>query len=178
MPWVSASQHRELMGNFARLGFCAVLPRDRSEGRVTINRDGSPKVRYRLNTGDERRIVDGLVAAGRVMEAAGARELFTLHGPPLTYRPGPGAHDRWADELRAKGLRGKVTGVSFHQMGSCRMGTDPSSSAIGAENETHEVRNLFVADASAFPTASGVNPMLTIYGIANRAAKKIAARLA
>jgi choline dehydrogenase-like flavoprotein len=135
-------------------------------------------VRYRLRADDERRIVGGLVAAGQVMEAAGARELFTLHAPPLTYRPGPGAHDRWAADLRSAGLRGKVTGVSFHQMGSCRMGVDPATSAIDANNETHEVRNLFVADASAFPTASGVNPMLTVYGIANRAAKKIAARLA
>jgi len=178
MPWVSASQHRDLMGNFARLGFCAVLPRDRSEGRVTVGRDGVPKIRYRLTKGDEKRIVGGLVAAGQVMEAAGARELFTLHGPPLSYRPGPGAHERWASEVQSTGIRGKVTGVSFHQMGSCRMGTDPSSSAVGPENETHEVKNLFVTDASAFPTASGVNPMLTIYGIANRAAKKIAARLA
>ncbi|MFL5798185.1 MAG: GMC family oxidoreductase N-terminal domain-containing protein [Actinomycetota bacterium] len=178
MPWVSAAQHRELMGKFGRLGFCAVLPRDRTAGRVTINRDGSPRVRYRLSKDDEGRIVDGLIAAGKVVEAAGARELFTLHTPPLSYRPAPGAHDRWAMELRAAGLRGRVTGVSFHQMGSCRMGTDPATSAIGPENETHEVRNLYVTDASAFPTASGVNPMLTIYGIANRAAKKIAARLA
>ena len=63
-------------------------------------------------------------------------------------------------------------------MGSCRMGVDPATSAVGSGNETHEVRDLYVVDASAFPTASGVNPMLTIYGIANRAAKKIAARLA
>jgi choline dehydrogenase-like flavoprotein len=58
------------------------------------------------------------------------------------------------------------------------MGTDPSTSAINADNESHEVRNLFVVDASAFPTASGVNPMLTIYGIARRAAGRIADRLA
>ena len=51
------------------------------------------------------------------------------------------------------------------------------ASAVGEENETHEVQGLFVVDGSVFPTASGVNPMLTIYGIANRAAKKIAARL-
>jgi choline dehydrogenase-like flavoprotein len=178
MPWVSSKQHRELMGSYARLSLCAVLPRDRTSGRVTVNRDGTPKVRYRLTKDDEARIVDGMIAAGKVLEAAGARELFTLHGPPLQYRPGPGAHERWADEVRAAGIRGRVTGVSFHQMGSCRMGTDPSSSAIGPDNETHEVRNLYVADASAFPTASGVNPMLTIYGIATRAAKKIAARLA
>jgi choline dehydrogenase-like flavoprotein len=178
MPWVSAAQHRELMGTFSRLGFCAVLPRDRSEGRITVGRDGSPVVRYRLVPDDERRIVDGLVAAGQIMEAAGAHELFTLHAPPLSYRPGPGARERWAEELSSIGLRGKVTGVSFHQMGSCRMGSDRTTSAIGPDNETHEVRNLFVADASAFPTASGVNPMLTVYGIANRAAGKIAARLA
>jgi long-chain-alcohol oxidase len=178
MPWVSAAQHRDLMGKFARLGFCGVLPRDRTAGRVTVNRDGSPKVRYRLRKDDEGRIVDALIGAGRVIETAGARELFTLHSPPITYTPGPGALERWADELRSKGLRGRVTAVSFHQMGSCRMGTDPATSAIGPENETHEVRNLYVTDASAFPTASGVNPMLTIYGIANRAAGKIAARLA
>jgi choline dehydrogenase-like flavoprotein len=166
------------MGNFARMGFCAVLPRDRSEGRISLHRDGSPKVKYRLSAGDEKRIVDGLIAAGKVVEAAGARELFTLHAPPLTYRPGPGAHERWADEVRSNGLRNRVTGVSFHQMGSCRMGTDRATSAIGPDNETHEVKNLFVADASAFPTASGVNPMLTVYGFANRAAKKIAARIA
>lgn len=75
------------------------------------------------------------------------------------------------------GYRGKVTFHSFHQMGTCRMGTNPSTSAIDAGNESHEVRNLFVADASAFPTASGVNPMLSVYAIAHRAARKIAARL-
>ncbi|MBA3290797.1 MAG: hypothetical protein H0U17_04810 [Actinobacteria bacterium] len=43
--------------------------------------------------------------------------------------------------------------------------------------ESHEVSGLFVADASAFPTASGVIPMLTVYGIAHRAAGKIVRRL-
>ena len=66
---------------------------------------------------------------------------------------------------------------SYHQMGSCRMGTDPKKSAVNDNNETHEVKNLFVADASTFPTASGVNPMVSIYGIAHRAAKKIAEHL-
>ena len=62
-------------------------------------------------------------------------------------------------------------------MSSCRMGVDPATSAVNADNESHEVKNLFVVDSSTFPTASGVNPMLSIYGIAHRAAGKIAARL-
>jgi long-chain-alcohol oxidase len=178
MPWVSSRQHRELMGKFSQLSLCAVLPRDRTAGTVGQTRDGSVRVRYRQTPDDERRVIEGLVGAARVMEAAGATEIFTLHSPPLAYRPGPRRHDRWAEQLYRTGLRGKVTAFSFHQMGSCRMGTDPSTSAIGADNESHEVKGLFVVDASAFPTASGVNPMLTIYAIAHRAAGKIAARLA
>jgi long-chain-alcohol oxidase len=61
-------------------------------------------------------------------------------------------------------------------MGSCRMGLDPRSSVVDSGNETHEVDNLFVADASCFPTASGVNPMLTAYAFAHRAASSVARR--
>jgi long-chain-alcohol oxidase len=178
MPWVSAKQHRALMGMFDRIGFVAVLPRDRTAGQVTIARDGTPRLRYDLRPDDERRMLNGLVAAGKVMEAAGAKEVFTLHATPVAFRPGVGRGvEGWEDELRRVGIKGKLGGVSYHQMGSCRMGTNPATSAIGPDNESHQVRDLFVADASAFPTASGVNPMLTVYGIANRAARKIAARL-
>jgi choline dehydrogenase-like flavoprotein len=57
------------------------------------------------------------------------------------------------------------------------MGVNPATSAISADNETHEVAGLFVADASSFPTASGVNPMLSIYAIAHRAAGRVASHL-
>jgi choline dehydrogenase-like flavoprotein len=177
LPWVSAKQHRELMGRFANLGVCGIAPRDRSSGRVTVA-GGTPRVRYSLRAEDERMIVEALVSAGKVMEAAGAKKIFTLHNPPLSYQPTAGGHERWAEQVRRAGFRGKATAFSYHQMGTCRMGTDPGTSAIGPENESHEVKNLFVADASAFPSASGVNPMLTVYAIADRAARKIAARLA
>ena len=55
--------------------------------------------------------------------------------------------------------------------------TDPASSAVNPDHETHEVKRLYVADSSVFPTASGVNPMLSIMGLAHRAAGRIAARL-
>ncbi|HEV2873286.1 MAG TPA: GMC oxidoreductase, partial [Actinomycetota bacterium] len=62
--------------------------------------------------------------------------------------------------------------------GSCRMGTDPASSAVGPDHQTHELPGLYVADASLFPTASGVNPMLSVMALAHRAARLLAARLA
>jgi choline dehydrogenase-like flavoprotein len=168
------------MGSYAKLGFCAVLPRDRTGGRVKIGKDGQPIVEYPIRDDDSRRIVEGLVNAGKVMEAAGAKEVYSIHRDPIRYTPnGPSAHDKWADEVRARGFSARVaTGVSYHQMGSCRMGVDPTTSAIGPDNETHECNDLFVVDASTFPTASGVNPMLSIYGIAHRAATRIATRYA
>jgi long-chain-alcohol oxidase len=180
LPWLSASQHRDLMGRAARVSFCGVLGRDRTAGRVRVGKDGKPRVHYEVSKDDARRLTEGLIAAGRVLEAAGATEITTVHARalPISYRPGAGAHERWADEVRRIGNRKQTwTFGSWHQMGSCRMGTDRASSVVDANNESHEVKNLFVTDASTFPTASGVNPMLSIYGIATRAANKIAERL-
>ena len=63
-------------------------------------------------------------------------------------------------------------------MGSARMGGSPDSSAASPTGETWDVRNLVIADGSAFPTASGVNPMVTIEAIAHLNARKLAERLA
>lgn len=178
VPWAGAKEHRELMGAFGKLSFCAVLPRDKTAGRVRIGRDGQPRIGYKLQRDDQRRMTEGLINAGKVMEAAGARSIYTLHHSPIRYEPGgPRRHEAWAEDIRARGMSAQVvTGFSYHQMGSCRMGTDPTRSAVDENNETHEVRDLFVLDASAFPSASGVNPMLSIYGIAHRAATRLAAR--
>ena len=180
VPWTSASEHASLMEQYVKTSHVAVLSRDHTRGRVRLDKWGAPRIEYAVGGSDADRIADGVIAAGAVMEAAGARAIYTSHrAAPVSYTPnGTGAHDRWADEVRAAGFgTGKLVYASMHQMGSCAMGTDPKRSAIGPENESHEVRNLFVTDASTFPTPSGVNPMLSVYGIAHRAAQKIAARL-
>ena len=58
-------------------------------------------------------------------------------------------------------------------MGSCRMGVD-SRSVAGPWGELHDVKGVWIGDASAFPTAS-VNPMITIMALAHRTAEAIAA---
>ena len=178
LPWQSAAQHWDVMARFRKVGFVAVLPRDKTAGRVRIARDGTPTIDYRLRKDDERRIAEGVIKGAQVLEGAGARQIFSLHPDMYTYVPGPGAHERWAEQIRGAGFAGgRATLVSYHQMGSCSIGVDPSSSAVNPDHESHEVRNLFVVDGSNFPTASGVNPMLSIYGFAVRAAERIAARL-
>jgi choline dehydrogenase-like flavoprotein len=72
-----------------------------------------------------------------------------------------GGQDIWVAERTA------------HLLGTCRMGSDPSSSVVDADCRTHDVPNLFVCDGSVFPTATAVNPSLTIEALAARTADKI-----
>jgi choline dehydrogenase-like flavoprotein len=73
---------------------------------------------------------------------------------------------------------GRCTMFSFHIMGSARMGGSPKTSACDANGQTWDARDLVVCDASAFPSASGVNPMISIEAIAHMNATRLAARLA
>jgi choline dehydrogenase-like flavoprotein len=180
LPWRSAADHRALMERSANLSLVGVLCRDSGAGRVRIDRDGSPRVRWRLAAADEARMAAGLAAAGQVLAAAGAGEVFSLQRQWLAFRPGaPEAHAAWAEATRRAGFGGgRAALFSYHQMGSCRIGADPASSAVGPDHRSHEVDGLYVADASVFPTASGVNPMLSVMALAHRAAGLLAARLA
>ena len=60
-------------------------------------------------------------------------------------------------------------------MGSCRMGADPATSVAGPWGELHDVAGVWIGDASAFPTASGTNPMFTTMSLARRTARAILA---
>lgn len=178
LPWLSMQQHRDLMGRYRNVGFVAVLPRDKGSGRIRLSKEGNPRVEYKLAKDDERRLAQGVIAGAKVLEAAGAKQIFSLHKEMFSYAPGRGDHERWAEQtLQAGYAGGRATLASYHQMGSCSIGTNPATSAVGPDHETHEVKDLYVVDGSNFPTASGVNPMLSIYGFANRAGKRIAARL-
>src|SRR5439155_21502869 len=63
---------------------------------------------------------------------------------------------------------------SAHQMGTCRMGNDPSTSVAGPFGELHDTKGGWIGDGSAFPTASVTNPMVTIMALARRTAFAIA----
>ena len=171
LPWESAAAHARLMASLPRLSLIAVIGRDAGAGRIRIGRDGEAIATYRLAAGDARRLAAGVDGAGRVMAAAGAREIFSAHA----------RMQRWDDGFPEAAFRfgpGRGSLYSFHLMGSARMGGSAASSAASPTGETWDVRNLVVADGSAFPTASGVNPMLTIEAIAHLNATRLAERLA
>ncbi len=68
-------------------------------------------------------------------------------------------------------------GESIHELGTCRMGADPKKSMLNQWNQSHEIKNLFVYDGSAFVTGGAQNPTLTILSLALRSSEYIVERM-
>src|SRR5438067_1842579 len=175
-PWRKPDEYSRLMRSLPNLSLTGILLRDSGAGRV-ITKNGTARVEYKLSRPDLAHMRKGIEAGVRILEAAGAKEVFTSQAAYVSYRPGQrGGIEAFMNDVDRRGYGpGQMSYVSFHQMGSCRMGLDQATSVIGEDGECHQLKGLFVTDASAFPSASGVNPMLTIMAMAHRASRFIAA---
>ena len=119
------------------------------ENRVEPGADGRPRLQYRPGVSEERR------------RRAFRRELRgLLRGLGATLVSG-------RDAPKALG----------HACGTCRFGTDPATSVLDCDNRAHQLDNLYVVDASFFPSSAGLNPALTIAANALRVGALLAARL-
>ncbi|MEZ0578051.1 GMC family oxidoreductase N-terminal domain-containing protein [Nocardioides sp. MH1] len=179
LPWHGAAEHAALMTDLAHLAPVAVIVRDRDPGEVKVDKQGEPVAHYRLSPHDAAHMHRGIVGAAEISQAAGATEVFTGHARPVGYRPGrSGSVEQFAAAALAEGYApGRMTMAALHIMGTARMGGSPEMSATNPDGETWDLRGLVVADGSCFPTASGVNPMISIESIAYMNAQRLAARL-
>jgi choline dehydrogenase-like flavoprotein len=179
-PWESGVQHAEAMSRLPRTALVGILLRDRDGGQVRVDAEGHAVVSYRLSRYDTRHLRRALLEGARLLEAAGAKEIWSTQPRWLAYQPdGTGtARARWMESVDRVGFGpNQLLLATFHQMASCRMGTSDRDSVVTPEHQVWGIPGLYVADASTFPSASGVNPMLTIMGIAHRAAGIVASRI-
>lgn len=147
-----------------------LLPGDEG-GLVRLRSDGRVAIDYPISE----RLKEGFRAANLAMTrlhlAAGARETGTLHLDPVRVRS---EADLPAVEAARYGAH-EHTIFTAHQMGGCSMGADPERSVVDPSLRFRGVDNLFVVDGSVLPTALGVNPSETIYGLASWASDAVAA---
>ena len=178
-PWRGGRAHHDLMRALPHTAGLGVLLRDRDGGEVKVGKDGLPVVKWKLSDYDKGHMRRGVKNAARVVEAMGARKIYSSHSKMVSYEPGrSGSLESFMADADACGWdAGHAHMISFHLMSSARMGGSPETSACDPRGETWEVRDLIVADGSAFPTASGVNPMVTIEATAHLNARRLAERL-
>jgi choline dehydrogenase-like flavoprotein len=174
IPWSGAREHRREMQQLRFAASFIVLTRDSSSGRVRITRAGEPYFDYRPGSSEKRLFKDGMVNAARLHFAAGADRIMTLHSAGLVWdRAVDGKSiDKFCRRIEAAPTSpNRLPLFSAHQMGTCRMGADPTRSVCAEDGAVYGLEGAYVADASLFPASSGVNPMITIMALARHVAK-------
>ncbi|XP_057448821.1 long-chain-alcohol oxidase FAO4A-like [Lotus japonicus] len=173
MPWVSGADIKERMRKFSRTAHVFALARDLGSGTV----HSRSHISYQMENADEEHLQNGIDKVLRILAAAGAEEIGTHHnkGKSLNVKQAS-VHEleKFIKEESARSLTDLKTPLcSAHQMGSCRMGSNPKNSVVNQTGETWEVEDLYLADSSVFPTALGVNPMITVQAIAYCTAQSV-----
>lgn len=173
MPWVSGPNFKQRMCKFSRTAHVFALARDKGSGTVKSPNSFS----YKIDDLDEENLQKGLEKCLRILAAAGAEEIGTHHNKgrsinvkKVSYRE----YVKFVKEESSRSLKDLLTPIcSAHQMGSCRMGIGAKDSVVNQRGETWEMEGLFIADTSVFPTALGVNPMVTVQAIAYCTAQSV-----
>jgi len=126
------------------------------DNRVTVDRDGNTHLAYR-QTND--------------IEAEG------LYGElkKILNHVGMAAHHVLGKNLYMH-MSIPIAGVA-HQAGTCRFGSDPATSVLDVNCKAHELDNLYVVDASFFPSIGAVNPGLTVMANAIRVGEHLLQRI-
>ncbi|KAI9030948.1 hypothetical protein CLU79DRAFT_732153 [Phycomyces nitens] len=181
--WRNAASHKELMLKYRQAAPIIVLSRDKdSKSQVRYDANDNMIVEYDLSKHDKTSILEGVLHACKITVAAGARSLVVsmFAMDPFEFADDEESRTdnprfiKWLAKVKKNGLPRDGGGVfSAHQMSTCRMGISPSRSVTKQTGETWEIKNLYVGDASLFPTASGVNPMVTTEAIALHVADSI-----
>ncbi|MBO3743183.1 GMC family oxidoreductase N-terminal domain-containing protein [Actinoplanes flavus] len=174
LPFTTGAEHKQAMADYRNNGSFIGLIRDRGHGRVTLDASGNTVPWYALtDERDVRTMRRAVEAEIRLHHAAGARGIRVLGRGMPGWRFGDDL-EAYIDRARRLPLRaGGATLFSAHQMGSCRMGADPATSVADPRGELHDTKGVWIGDASAFPTPSGTNPMITIMALASRTAATI-----
>jgi choline dehydrogenase-like flavoprotein len=174
-PFESGEQHkRHFSESLKHSAPFITVARDHGEGEVAIDAHGRAVVRWSLDDEIDRRIfVRGNIELAKLQKAAGAKEIFTLHAQPTHWRKGED-FDAFLEQIEnASYAANDVPVFTAHQLCSCRMGSDPATSVADGRGELHDTKGVWIGDASAFPTAPGVNPMISIMSLAHRTAGEI-----
>lgn len=186
LPWNGSRSHAGLMRRARHFSPLIAVTRDGGEGRTSLTRAGRVRIDYQLDAVGRATLHHALVSMARIARAGGAREILGVGMPLLRHRL-----DRPDERRRFGAFVQALVGMDFsphrgtfasaHQMGTIRMGADPAMhpaderGRVRADSRGSVVEGLYVADGSTFPTALGVNPMLSVMAMARRVSRTVLA---
>lgn len=162
------SAGRAFMQGVREMGHLAVfgaLVHDGPGGRLWRGPGREPWMTYRMEPRDKERMFRGIRILAETFFAAGAKKVMV----PIFGYPALDSPDDIA-KIDASIPAGRLETMSFHPLGSARMGIDERRSVVQPTGETWDLPGLWIADGSVFPSSIGVNSQLPIMAMATRIA--------
>jgi choline dehydrogenase-like flavoprotein len=180
LDWKGGLQYKLDAAKLKHMTGYISLAKESDTGRVYPDPvDGRVRFQYTPSKTAKQHIMQGLLALAKIQYVAGASEIFTTI-PGMrpfvrdlsTPQSGDGINDpdfqAWLDEVQNKGFPSpESVFVSAHQMGTCRMSATQWDGVVDPYGKVWGTDGLYVTDASVFPSASGVNPMVTNMAISD-----------
>lgn len=172
-------QQAEMLKRFPHTHTLLALMRDgfheqSAGGQVHLRDDGNPVLDYPLNDF----VMDGarraMLSMAEIQFAAGAQTVQPVHELAAQYT----RWDQAREAIRALPMKPLLTRVvSAHVMGGCGLSGSEHQGVVRPDGVHWQLENLSVHDGSLFPTSIGANPQLSIYGLVNQLATRLAQRL-
>ncbi len=143
---------------------------DEKYGTVELDDNRDPQLDYKIPKANVNPMRESLVMMARIHLAAGASSVYVMRNPPLEVKS-----DVMFDEIRQIDFTKAQSSTIFtvHVMGGCQMNKNDKRRCVDPDFRFRGKKNLWVTDASMFPTALGANPQVTIYSLALWASREI-----
>lgn len=194
-PWADGQTAKMTALAYRHSNVFISIVRDRDTGSVFPDpTTGKPRIDYAASEFDREHAMEGVEAIAKICYVTGATEIRPHYPGFPSFIPDPAKQARhkkgedpeftdaefagWLKRMRRHGNE-SPTAVwsSAHQMGSCRMAADESQGVVDEQGRVFGRKGLYVADASVFHSASGVNPMITAMSIADWISRGVAKEL-
>ncbi len=179
--FVSPSQFSIIMPHFGEknldevrkyhhVSMAGVLVHDQAVGQIKLNHNGDATLDYDLSKEDQEKMVDGMRKAALIYFKTDAKEVITGHIETTIIKNEGEIEEKIKSDSAGQG---KLLIASAHPQGGNKMGSDSNVAVVDSYCKSHDLENLYICDASVFPTSIGVNPQLTVLMLATIAADHI-----
>lgn len=132
--------HHKIMAKYRYMASMEVAIRDEATGELTVDKSGKLLVKKTMTDQDRSRATEGLRIVKEIYEGLGAQSLIQCE-----------------------------QGFGLHLMGGCALGADANTSVVNENFQVHDHSRIFIADSSTFPSATGINPSLTVMALSEKA---------
>jgi choline dehydrogenase-like flavoprotein len=164
-------QHFRNMHDYGKMACTGILVGTSSNAQVTPGGLLGRNIDYVPTEDDFNSLMNGLQVAGEIYFKGGVDRVMPNSFNYYEYRSARDMRDRFRKDIKSS--RDISTGTG-HPQGGNVMGNDVSTGVVDAGFKVFGYDNLFVCDASVFPTSLGVNPQITVMSLAHYAAPSIA----